>query len=237
MDQDLACVDDTIYHKVRLPIDLNDECLERLKAVMRILYLGPEHESILRFLREYPKTLGDIGDDVDRTEEKLDPESLRAMGYDFIVSYRYRYLVKKPVLDLFPDRVINLHISYLPWNRGADPNLWSFVDNTPKGVTIHYMDEGLDTGDIILQKEVIFDPYREKTLKTTYERLSLAMEQLFYQAWPSIRAGKNDRKEQVGYGSAHRAVDKHAIEHRLTRGYDTLVTELASSALVSEERL
>ena len=38
-----------------------------------------------------------------------------------------------------------MHISYLPFNRGAHPNYWSFKDNSPKGVTIHFIDNGIDT--------------------------------------------------------------------------------------------
>ena len=44
-------------------------------------------------------------------------------------------------------------MSYLPWNRGADPNFWSILEDTPKGVTIHIMDESIDTGDILYQKD------------------------------------------------------------------------------------
>ncbi|MCL0081308.1 hypothetical protein M1N64_03665 [Peptococcaceae bacterium] len=50
-------------------------------------------------------------------------------------------------MDKFQGRAINLHISFLPWNRGADPNFWSFIENAPVGVSIHYLDEGIDTGD------------------------------------------------------------------------------------------
>lgn len=46
---------------------------------------------------------------------------------------------------------MNLHISYLPWNKGADPNFWSCIDGTPAGVTLHHIDAGVDTGDIIAQ--------------------------------------------------------------------------------------
>ncbi len=61
--------------------------------------------------------------------------------------------------------IINLHISFLPWNRGAHPNFWSFYDDTPKGVTIHLIDEGIDTGAIIYQKEITFDR-NEKTFES-----------------------------------------------------------------------
>ncbi len=90
--------------------------------------------------------------------------------FDFIISFGYRYIISKDIIDIFPNKIINLHISLLPYNRGADPNLWSYLEDTPKGVTIHYIDENLDTGNIIVQKE-IKDNIQHDTLKTSYDRL------------------------------------------------------------------
>ena len=67
------------------------------------------------------------------------------------------------MLDQINYRAINLHISYLPWNRGADPNLWSAV-GMPKGVTIHYINDGFDTGDILFQKAILFVEYFKNVL-------------------------------------------------------------------------
>jgi methionyl-tRNA formyltransferase len=97
---------------------------------------------------------------------------------DFIVSYNYKYMIQEDVLELFHNRAINLHISFLPWNRGAGPNLWSFVEDTAKGVTIHKLDAGLDTGDILLQRECRFDA-KSETFASTYDKLHREMRKLF----------------------------------------------------------
>lgn len=68
---------------------------------------------------------------------------------DYIVSFNYAYLINNDVIQYMQGNIINLHISYLPWNRGVSPNIWSFIDNTPIGVTIHQVDAGFDTGKII----------------------------------------------------------------------------------------
>ncbi len=95
--------------------------------------------------------------------------------------------MKGDVLDLGArTRVVNLHPGYLPWNRGSDPNLWSWIDNTPKGVTIHYVDEGVDTGDLIAQRLVEFEAH--ETLASSYQRLQVEMVKLFVEHWQSIRA-------------------------------------------------
>jgi methionyl-tRNA formyltransferase len=141
------------------------------------------------------------------------------------VSYGYQHILPKTVLDRFPDRAINLHIALLPWNRGSDPNFWSIVDGTPKGVTIHYLDEGIDTGDIIAQREVAFAD--DDTLRTSFEKLRRAIAALFREHWPDIRAGTCSRTSQQGRGSFHRAKEKDRLARLLTHGWDTPVARIA----------
>ena len=89
---------------------------------------------------------------VDHTADKIDV----IKGYDCVISYGYRHILKQRTIDGFECPVLNLHISYLPYNRGAHPTFWSFYDNTPSGVTIHLIDSGIDTGPIVKQKYVNF---------------------------------------------------------------------------------
>jgi methionyl-tRNA formyltransferase len=49
---------------------------------------------------------------------------------------------------------LNLHISLLPLNRGAHPAAWAIREGTKHGVTIHKIDSGLDTGEIVYQEEI-----------------------------------------------------------------------------------
>lgn len=82
-------------------------------------------------------------------------------------------------------QIFNLHISLLPYNREASPNFFSFIENTSKGVTIHQIDEGLDTGPILAQKELFFDESKE-TFASGYEKLILEIQMLFKENWSSI---------------------------------------------------
>ncbi|MBY0369425.1 formyl transferase [bacterium] len=183
----------------------------------KVLLLGPADNTLAPFLRER-------GELVVCTDLPLDPSWLQAEKFDFLVSYGYRHILKKEVLDLFPDRAINLHISYLPWNRGADPNLWSFIDGTPKGVTVHYLDEGVDTGDILVQKRLFFDG--SETLASSYLKLKECIEALFREHWVKIRTGRAGRSPQVGQGSCHRAKEKEKLGSLLAQGWDTPVSKL-----------
>lgn len=157
-------------------------------------------------------------------------------NYDFLISFGYRHIIKKDIVDKFRNKIINLHISLLPYNRGADPNLWSYLENTPKGVTIHYIDEGLDTGDIILQKQVQ-DNMETDTLRTSYDRLINEIITLFNDNIEDILKGNIKANPQhidsVGGGlKIHYTKDKAKYAHLLEEnGYDTLVKEIAGKGI------
>lgn len=188
---------------------------------MKILFLGPAHPEFLEFLSS-------LGDEVCVTNEPLTADSEQLKQLDFIISYGYRHILKKDILDMFPKKSVNLHISLLPWNRGADPNLWSFLEDTPKGVTIHYIDYGVDTGDVLAQREVRFK--NGQTLKTSYEELSRVMLELFKTVWPDIRQGKLQAMQQPSGGTFHRVGDKAKYEALLSQGWDTPVSGLIGKA-------
>jgi len=188
---------------------------------MKILLLGPYRKDFIDFLSSF-------GDKVTTKEVPLAGDSECLFNSDFIVSYGYRHILKKNILDKFLNKAINFHISLLPWNRGADPNLWSFLEDTPKGVTIHYLDYGIDTGDILAQQEVNYVP--EDTLRTSYERLSKTIEELFRRVWPNIRSGKQKSISQPKGGSYHRMSDRVAFEYLFTKGWDTPVADLIGKA-------
>lgn len=147
--------------------------------------------------------IAETGDDVRVFRNAISLDMLASHGIDFVVSCGARSIVRPDVIDAFRGRIINMHISLLPWNRGADPNIWSFIDRTPKGVTIHEMDEGIDTGAIIVQQEVALDG-RRQTLRSSYAMLHDVMFAMFVRTWQTIRAGGIAATAQRGTGSTHR---------------------------------
>ncbi len=187
---------------------------------MRILFLGPQCPDIENALLA-------AGHDIVRREEPFDTAFLEKYQFDFGVSYGFRHIIRPAEIAWFQNRLINLHISCLPWNRGADPNLWSWLDNTPKGVTIHLIDAGVDTGDILLQQEINFDADTE-TLYTSYEKLSKRIEQLFIENFPLIFAGNMTPQQQDGQGTFHTIKDKIPFLYLIERKWwETSVSGLA----------
>lgn len=137
--------------------------------------------------------------------EKLKAQWCREQKFDLAVSYTYRYILTKEMLLSLNNNVVNIHNSYLPWNRGADPNIWSIVDNTPRGVTLHYMDDTLDKGSIIAQKLV--GKKAEETLQSTYEELDKAAKELFKEAFLFYNDWPEMKKIPLGRGSYHSLKD------------------------------
>jgi methionyl-tRNA formyltransferase len=178
---------------------------------MKILLLSPYNKpDIIKFLESF-------GDDVTQSAERL----TEPPDADFIISYGYRHILKKSILDKLKNEPINLHISYLPWNRGADPNLWSFIDGTPKGVTIHFIDDGIDTGDIIAQRYLV--PDRDvDTFRSFYGKLQACIEDLLYKTWGYIRGGRAKRYPQT---TCHTVDDKEPYAPLLELGWDTPIRD------------
>jgi phosphoribosylglycinamide formyltransferase 1 len=105
--------------------------------------------------RAFP--LDDYADRAHRDRELADWLILR--GVDLVVLAGYMHLLTPDFLDRFPDRVVNVHPSLLPEFPGAhaiDDALAADVPTT--GVTVHYVDEGLDTGAVIRQEPVQVEP-------------------------------------------------------------------------------
>lgn len=107
-------------------------------------------------------------------------------SYDVCISYGYRKILDYSILKKLKKPIINLHISYLPYNRGVYPNLNSFINNTPKGVSIHEIDKGIDTGNIIFQKKIFFKITNKTNFKDTYKILKNEIEKLFIKKYKSL---------------------------------------------------
>lgn len=189
---------------------------------MNILLLGPERKEMVIYLES-------LEDAVKTTDQKITSSSPLIEWADYIISYGYRHIIRQKVIDLFPRRAINLHIAYLPWCRGSYPNLWSFLNDTPKGVTIHYLDAGVDTGDIIAQEKVEYKP--DDTLRSSQERLIDTVEKLLYKKWPEIKSGCTKSTAQPADFPVFRKKDREQFKHLLKDGWDTPVAGLIGRGL------
>ena len=103
---------------------------------------------------------------------------------DYILSCGYQHIVPESILTIPTKGCLNLHPAYLPYNRGANPNVWSIIEGTPAGVTLHYMDPGIDTGDIVARRKV--ETAFSDSGKDLHKRLEDAQLELFQDVWSDI---------------------------------------------------
>ncbi|MFT7638209.1 MAG: methionyl-tRNA formyltransferase [Candidatus Omnitrophota bacterium] len=115
-------------------------------------------------------------------------DKIKALNADIGVCVFFGDIIKEPLLSSFSRGIINIHPSYLPYNRGCYANVWSIVDDTPAGATIHEITPALDKGPIWCQKKV----HKEltDTGKTLYEKCEQACIELFKDNWDAIAHAK-----------------------------------------------
>jgi len=113
----------------------------------------------------------------EEVESKL-VEELQASGAELIVLAGYMRLVKAPLLEAFPRRIINIHPSLLPSFPGLEAWRQALIAGVKiTGCTVHFVDSGMDTGEIIAQSEVSILP--GDTPETLHARIQEAEHELY----------------------------------------------------------
>jgi folate-dependent phosphoribosylglycinamide formyltransferase PurN len=115
--------------------------------------------------------------------------AMRALAPDVVLVFGTS-LLKQPVIDAFPDRIINIHLGLSPYYRGAGTNFWPLVNGEPEycGATIHFLDAGVDSGPIIAQQTVpVLD---NDTAETVHHRIQLAEHELYPKCVATIARGE-----------------------------------------------
>ena len=138
-------------------------------------------------------------------------KKISELSPDIGLSILFDYILKDEFIGLFPKGIINLHPAYLPYNRGQYPNVWSIVEQTPAGATLHYVDAGIDTGEIIARTRVSVEPI--DTGESLYHKLENASIELFKKTWPLIQAGHaSPIAPEKESGTYHRTKDTETID-------------------------
>lgn len=133
---------------------------------------------------------------------------LRSLLPDYLLSVHFPYVFPPEVLAIPAVGSLNLHPAYLPFNRGWHTPSWAILDGTPIGATLHWIDAGIDTGDIASQTEVGVSP--GDTADTLYQRVLAAELELFERCIPALVARSLPRLPQARGGSVHTKADLSA---------------------------
>lgn len=113
---------------------------------------------------------------------------------DLMICIGFEYIIRKKFIKIFKKGIINIHPSYLPFNKGCHHSFWSIIKNKPFGCTLHYMDEGIDTGKIISRLK--FDGHPNILAKEAIDLNFKYIKKLFKKNLDKIYSGKIKAMEQ-----------------------------------------
>ena len=122
-------------------------------------------------------------------------ELVRSLAPELIVVVAYGRILPKDILDVPPLGCVNVHASLLPKYRGSAPINWAMLNgDTETGVSIMQLDEGLDTGDVLMVEPVDIDP--EETSGELFDRVSAVGAKTLVTALEKIPAGELKLQKQ-----------------------------------------
>ena len=120
---------------------------------------------------------------------------VRRLGVDLIVVAAFSRILKAPLLAAARLGAVNIHPSLLPKFRGPNPIYWALAQgDTRTGVTLHFIDEGIDSGDVIAQCEIGID--RGETEQSLFRKCCGVAAQMLRETLPLIAAGTAKRTRQ-----------------------------------------
>ena len=126
------------------------------------------------------------------TKIRKEFEPIIAKNADIIITCAYGQIIPEVILENPRLGCINVHASLLPRLRGGAPLHHALIDGEEKtGITIMYMDKGMDTGDIISTKEYVIE--ETDNVGTLHDKLSIMGRDLLMETLPKILTGTNDR--------------------------------------------
>lgn len=111
-----------------------------------------------------------------------------SLGADIFVSMSFNQIFKADFINIPPMKTINCHAGKLPFYRGRNILNWALINDEKEfGITVHYVDEGIDTGDIILQKTYTITD--DDNYATLLERAYVGCADILYDAIKKLQAG------------------------------------------------
>lgn len=150
----------------------SDRTLQDFAASRRIQVLAPENANDQQFI-----------------------EWIRRLKPALNISMSYDQILRQPILESAPLGFINCHAGKLPFYRGRNIINWAIINNeTEIGLTVHFIDEGIDTGDILLQRTLRVN--WEDTYGSVLEKVQTAFPDLLAEAVRLLQRGEAHRRAQ-----------------------------------------
>lgn len=175
-------------------MNLVSHLLKTNESIQQVIVASSADQSIYDMVKERQIPVQTYGPQI---QAKLVEEGRR---YQWLLNLWSPHLLRPSLLALADNR-LNVHPGLLPHCRGNDCAAWAIRKGLPAGVTLLEMREGIDVGEIYVQREVACPfPMRGQEL---HELLQRESEKLFEDHWPEIRSGAITPKPQSGLVSSH----------------------------------
>lgn len=121
----------------------------------QIAFITPRYDTQDPALKEWAEKLNVSFLPHENVNDPAFLDQIRTFGCDVLVSMSFNQILKTDIIHLTPHGFINCHAGALPFYRGRNPLNWALINDEKEfGITVHYVDEGIDTGDIIRQNMV-----------------------------------------------------------------------------------
>jgi len=145
--------------------DTEDEILKKYSKIYNISYLKHENINSEQFISK-----------------------IKDYNCDLFVSMSFNQIFKNKVINLPKYKTINCHAGKLPYYRGRNVLNWVLINDEKEfGITVHYVDQGIDTGDIILQK--VYDILDEDNYKTLLDKAHEGCAEILYEVILKFKKG------------------------------------------------
>ncbi len=120
-------------------------------------------------------------------------------------------IIKPKILEVPCQSTVNSHPGLLPWLRGASSVGWALYKDMPQGATAHFIDPGIDTGDIIVSRQL--PVYRHDTYESINYRVAILAGELMVEGLTSIANGEAPRTPQdPNVGETFRVIPDDLLE-------------------------
>ena len=171
----------------------------KVDADPQLIVSDVENSGMLQIAREFGVPGKFVPSAKFRTRYEVEEETelanlFKTAGVDLVVLAGFMRVLKEPMLAAFPHRIINLHPSLLPKFPGLEA--WSqalAAGEKVTGCTVHYVDAGVDTGEIIAQREIPILP--GDTAESLHARIQIAERELYPEVIAQFAAAKNPNVE------------------------------------------
>ncbi|PJB69214.1 MAG: formyl transferase [Alphaproteobacteria bacterium CG_4_9_14_3_um_filter_47_13] len=163
--------------------------------IFSVAFITPRFDTQDPALKDWAKKLGVPFLPCENVNDPSFMAQIASYGCDLLVSMSFNRILKEDIIKATPKGFINCHAGALPFYRGRNPLNWVLINGEKEfGVTVHYVDAGIDTGDILVQNKVPVT--REDHYATLLEKAHESCAQTLLEALSLIESGREQSRKQ-----------------------------------------